>query len=91
MLGGEWYGRVRRGEPLTLKFDIPMDDALGMKVGDRADELGENAADEGWREKGAMASRHVKEISAGVVTENEDGAGWLDVPCLEVYERWVPY
>lgn len=64
---------------------------MGVKVSDRADEFGENAADKGWREKVAMTSCHVKEISAGMVTEHEDGAGWLDVPCLEVHERWVPY
>jgi hypothetical protein len=62
-----------------------------MKVGDRADELGENAADERWCEKVSMTSCHVKEISARVVAEYEDGAGWLYVPCLEVHERWVPY
>lgn len=81
-LGARW---------LTLEFDVPVNDVLVVKIGHGAHKLGEHAADEGWRKKLAMTSRHVKQIPTGVVTKHEDCSGRLDTPGLEVHERRVPY
>jgi hypothetical protein len=60
-----------------------------MEIGYRTDKFGEQAADERWGKEIAVTSGYVKEISAGVVAEHEDGASLLDAPGLQVYERGV--
>jgi fructose-1-phosphate kinase PfkB-like protein len=62
-----------------------------VEISDGADKFREHATDEGWSEEFAMASGKVKEISPGVVTEDQDSSTEFDAPGFEVHERRVPH
>jgi hypothetical protein len=63
-----------------------VDNVFGVKIANRADELGKHAAHQGRPEHVAVLRRHVKKVAARAVAQHQDGARRLDAPGLEIHQ-----